>query len=345
MAKIRFPWRGNTDSTETAEQLAFLQLAYQLVLRRPADEQGLHLYGRRMQEQGLTPLAVLEEMQRSEEYAQLHSGFDINTAAEMQWYLSQRDAVLERELRENGGNIDAAFARAWTEIFDSGRELIIGQADYAPLHRARFEELFNGVGRLLAGRDKPRLLEFGVSEYSGFYKRLWPELHLELSDRPTAADYPGFNRERSLALSGAAAFHEVDLEQPDSITLPGNYDLIVLAEVLEHLVVNPVQLLQKLLQQLAANGCLYLTTPNFFRSENLEQLLEQLNPQQVFPAGKGNWDAHFHHREYGAREMLGFIRDAGGRCRSFHFSGCWDDEAIREGPDNELGNLVFVISR
>ena len=97
--------------------------------------------------------------------------------------------------------------------------------------------------------------------------------------------------------------------------------------------------------QLAANGCLYLTTPNFFRSDNLEQLLEQHNPQQVFPAGEGNWDAHFHHREYGARELLGFVRDAGGRCRSFHYSGCWDDEAIRAGSDNELGNLVFVISR
>jgi hypothetical protein len=166
-----------------------------------------------------------------------------------------------------------------------------------------------------------------------------------LSDRPTAADYPGFNRERSLALSGAAAFHEIDLENPSSMVLPGNYDVIVLAEVLEHLVVNPVELLQKLLQLLNPQGAIYLTTPNFFRQVNLEQLAQQANPQEVFPAGEGNWDAHFHHREYGAREMLGYIRDAGGCCRSFHFSACWDDAVVSQGPKNQLANMVFVISR
>lgn len=344
MATIRFPWQRKTVNA-VAEQQAFLQLAYQLVLQRPADNEGLAAYLQRMQVQGLTSAEVLQEMQRSEEYARLQTGFDITTAPEMQWYLSQRDIALERDLQAGTSEADAAFSRIWQEIFESGRELIIGQADYAPLHRARFEELFSSVRRLLAGRDSPRLLEFGVSEFSGFYKRLWPELHLELSDRPTAEDYPGFTRERSLALSGAAAYHEVDLENSSSMALPGNYDVIVLAEVLEHLVVNPVELLQVLLGQLSLEGVLYLTTPNFFRQVNLEQLVQQANPQEVFPAGEGNWDAHFHHREYGAREILGYIRDAGGCCRSFHFSACWDDITTSQGPKNQFGNMVFVISR
>ena len=188
-----------------------------------------------------------------------------------------------------------------------------------------------------------------MSEFSGFYLRLWPDLHFEVADRPSAPDYPGFTRQRSLAVSGAVAFHEINLEQPGSLCTgeleQGSFDVVVLAEVLEHLVVNPVELLEALIALLSPAGVLYLTTPNFLRVANLRMLGAGLNPQQVFPAADGNWDAHFHHREYAAREMLDFIRTVGGRCRSFHFSDCWEEAGPEPGPEQEFGNLVFVISR
>lgn len=84
------------------------------------------------------------------------------------------------------------------------------------------------------------------------------------------------------------------------------YDTIVFAEVLEHLAVNPVELLRALLALHNRDGLLYLTTPNLFRAEKREKWLALENPQQVFPAADGHWDRHHHHREYGAAELLRF---------------------------------------
>jgi SAM-dependent methyltransferase len=346
MAKIRFPWQvSNQTQTKTTEaEIEFLHLAYKLILGRAADEAGLDTYMQRLSTGELSHAGVLAEMGSSDEFQRQQQGLDLTGCDEFQWYLQQRDEVMELALRESASLNPGAFDQAWAEVYESGRELIIGQADYAPLHRVRFEELFSAVGYFLAQQQSPRLLEFGVSEFSGFYKRLWPNLQLELSDRPTSEDYPGFNRERSLQLSGASEFHELDLQQPGSIELSERYDVIVLAEVVEHLVVNPVELLRTLVALLRPSGVLYLTTPNFFRRINLERLAQWQNPQEVYPAGAGNWDAHYHHREYGAREMLGFIREAGARCSSFHFSACWESDTGLGIPESELGNMVFAIS-
>ena len=348
MAAFRFSWPARKPEAPESDLTAFLELAYELVLGRSADEEGLQSYLQRLRAGRLSAAGVLREMRDSEEYRRTGSGFDAQQTEELQWYLGQRDQELEAELRRRDVLPAGVYDRVWSEVFDSGRELVVGQAEYAVQHRSRFLELFNGVGRLLAEHRQPRLLEFGVSEYSCFYPRLWPGLRFALADRPTAADYPGFTRERSLALTGAAEFHEVDLERPDTLfdgTLErGSFDVVVLAEVLEHLVVNPVELLTALMALLGPAGSLYLSTPNFLRADNLRQLEAGLNPQQVFPAGDGNWDAHFHHREYAAREMLDFIRATGGRCRSFHFSDCWDEADPGPVPESALGNLVFVIS-
>jgi hypothetical protein len=114
-------------------------------------------------------------------------------------------------------------------------------------------------------------------------------------------------------------------------------------EVLEHLDVNPVELLEALLVLLKRDGFLYLTTPNFFRRENRERFYRFENPQQVYPIGQGNWDRHHHHREYGFKELFRFIEAAGGQTVAFYFSSCWDVEPLP--PEHERGNLVFVVRR
>jgi hypothetical protein len=118
---------------------------------------------------------------------------------------------------------------------------------------------------------------------------------------------------------------------------------VLFAEVLEHLVVHPVEVLTPLLSLLRPGGYLYLTTPNFFRRQNRRRMAAWDNPQEVYPRGDGNWDLHYHHREYGHREMFRFVEAAGGVTRAFYFSACWDDPD--DLPDNpaEYGNMVFVI--
>ncbi len=247
---------------------------------------------------------------------------------------------------------ETVFEAAYQDKLADEVTLIIGQREYLPQHKTRFRELFKASTHLLAGRPSPKLLEFGASEFSAFYKLLIPDLILHLSDRPTPADYIGFTEQVGVERLGCDAYFAMDLEQPTGSWArsranggnwphPQDYDLIVFAEVLEHLVVNPTDLISALLALLKPDGFLYLTTPNFFRAENREKWLALENPQQVYPAADGNWDRHHHHREYGAAELLRFVQQAGGEVVAFYYSDCWDQNT--ELVDDERGNLVFLI--
>lgn len=172
-------------------------------------------------------------------------------------------------LLEQSASLERAdYERAWREIFDSGRDLIIGQDEYGKVHKERFWELLNAVHLQISGKERPRLMEFGASEFSALYKRFFPHSVLHLSDRPTPADYIGFTETVCRRIAACEAFFALDLETPDFLEknpgLSGSYDLILFAEVLEHLVVNPVDLMRRLLRMLRPGGSLYLTTPNFF---------------------------------------------------------------------------------
>jgi len=244
---------------------------------------------------------------------------------------------------------DAAYENAYQAKLADAAALIIGQREYLPQHKRRFHELFNACSYLLAHRPSPRLLEFGASEFSSFYKQLIPGLRLHLSDRPTPTDYIGFTERVGFERLGCDAYFAIDLEHPAQLGVaqqpgprPRDYDLIVFAEVLEHLVVNPVDLLSGLLRLLKPEGFLYLTTPNLFRAENRERWLALENPQQIYPAADGNWDRHHHHREYGAAELLRFAQQAGGEVVAFYYSDCWDQPS--ECALDERSNLVFLIA-
>ena len=240
----------------------------------------------------------------------------------------------------------ADYERYYNAILSPERELIIGQRDYLPQHKERFWELFNACALLLDGRAAPTLLEFGTSEFSAMYKQFFGDLTLHLSDRPAAADYIGFTEAVGYRVANCDRYVAVDLERlpvaADDPFAGVRYDLIVFAEVLEHLVVNPVDLLRALLELLTPDGFLYLTTPNVFRAENRDKWLRMENPQQVYPAADGNWDGHHHHREYGAVELLRFVGGAGGEVVAFYYSDCWD--ASVELAPSERSNLVFLIA-
>ena len=198
------------------------------------------------------------------------------------------------------------------------------------------------------------MLEFGASVFSGFYKTLVPGCRLVMADRPVVEGYPGFDEALCEKVAQPDAFVPVDLHadlQAPGIIIDrhGPFDLVVFTEVLEHLTRHPVG--DPAVPAEAARRCagsLYLTTPNAFARGKLHLIGRRRNPQQVFPPGDENWDAHYHSREYSMSELVEFVKEARGRVRALHFSSCWDapEDArhLEEHPD-QRGSLVIVVSR
>lgn len=117
------------------------------------------------------------------------------------------------------------------------------------------------------------------------------------------------------------------------------------AEVLEHLLVEPVALVRDLLSLLSPSGLLYLTTPNFFRPENMERFAAGCNPQPYYPGTAQNWDAHYHHREYSMTELMDVVQQAGGVLAAAYFSDCWNrpvGDASAEGFFGQGAELVVL---
>ena len=99
-------------------------------------------------------------------------------------------------------------------------------------------------------------------------------------------------------------------------------------------------MMRALLNATGPGGFVYLSTPNFFRANNLFRVSERLNPQDPFP--ESNADAHYHMREYAMSELLQAIEAAGGQVKAWYFSGCWDRKTVVE---HERANMVVVFGR
>jgi len=221
---------------------------------------------------------------------------------------------------------------------------VTGQTDYIQDHSRRFHELIRAVCFMLSGKKAPVILDVGVSLFSCLYRCFIPDVFLITLDRPVPPDYPGFRCDVVERLIGSNIHIELDHEHPELALYANRIDLVVFTEVLEHLDAHPVPLLESFRNLLAPDGWLYLTTPNFFRKENLIKLMNGENPLPCYPPGDGNWDAHHHHREYTMKELLTFATSAGLEVRAFYASDCWDspDDVL---PEEHRSNLVLILCK
>ena len=320
-------------------------LVYPLILKRNADSQGLIDYSQKLHQGLLTPTGLIQELMASDEYQRAQDGYDYLSDGSVKDYFSAEVLALSAQLEACKYVDSNDYEEAWQLVFNSDRKLIIGQQEYGKQHKQRFWELVNAMDLLLQSIAQPQVLEFGVSEFSGLYGKLFPHMQFNTSDRPTADNYIGFTEAVCKQLVGG---DHLPLDLTDTQALSdfskqqsGRFDLILLTEVLEHLCIHPVDILRPLIQALSSQGLLYLTTPNFFALEKRQLMQRWHNPQEVYPAADGNWDAHHHHREYCLTEMLPFIEQAGGQLKGFYYSGCWDQQPC-ESPA-ERANMVFVI--
>lgn len=225
------------------------------------------------------------------------------------------------------------------------------EREYFTYHKDRYYELFDHLAYFLQGHERPAVLEVGVSGFTRLYKQLFPHISLVTLDRPVELN--GASRHYALGECRADRHYNLDLNR-QSLTPTwgdpplGTFDYVVFCEVLEHLVINPVQVLEELISLLKPAGYLYLTTPNFFSSYHLQQIARGDNPQPIPPRRGEDAAASHHFREYGMKELVDFIGAAGGRVVKRTYSDCWDDvytkQGLRDHPQLR-SNLLLVAQR
>ena len=167
---------------------------------------------------------------------------------------------------------------------------------YLAFHAPRFRFVLDLAEQYLPAQAG-RVLDIGLSPLSEVLRRRLP----------CPVDTLGLEPQ-NLAGAGRVHYH-ADLNQPDSLPsgLPA-YDLVVFAEVLEHLHTSPALVLPAVGRLLAQNGVLILQTPNAASLPKRIKLLIGRNPYELIRPQSNN-PGHF--REYTLAELRSYCRQSG----------------------------------
>lgn len=87
-----------------------------------------------------------------------------------------------------------------------------------------------------------------------------------------------------------------------------SFDLVIFAEIIEHLLNDPCKVLREIKRILKPNGTLILTTPNVARLENVARLISGANIYDPY-SGYGPYGRH--NREYNRHELDQLLRFEG----------------------------------
>jgi SAM-dependent methyltransferase len=177
-------------------------------------------------------------------------------------------------------------------------------SSYWIYHQRRYSVLLEDlVGRLASGPDaRPkRLLDVGPNLQTGLLRQARPEAVIDTLgfSHPFFAPRPG---ERHI---------ELDLNDTHTAgSPPGNheYDVVLAAEVIEHLHTAPAVVLGYLAQWLRDDGVLILQTPNAVALHKRLRMLAGRNPYEPIRTSKTN-PGHFH--EYTVPELVDAAGEAG----------------------------------
>jgi SAM-dependent methyltransferase len=86
------------------------------------------------------------------------------------------------------------------------------------------------------------------------------------------------------------------------------FDLVIFAEIIEHLLNDPCKVLREIKRVLKPNGTLILTTPNVARLENVARMISGANIYDPY-SGYGPYGRH--NREYNRHELIQLLQFEG----------------------------------
>lgn len=103
-------------------------------------------------------------------------------------------------------------------------------------------------------------------------------------------------------------FQHFNIENDNFPYADKEFDLVIFAEIIEHLLNDPCKVLREIKRVLKPNGMLILTTPNVARLENVTRLISGTNIYDPY-SGYGPYGRH--NREYNRHELDQLLRFEG----------------------------------
>ena len=198
--------------------------------------------------------------------------------------------------------------------------------------------------------DPGRTLEIGANPY--FITRLLAARHPDAD--LTLTNFFGTGEaaiDQEVVDAGGTVvgvFHS-DLVDVETQPLPypdGRFDTVLLCEVIEHMVSDPVFVLREIHRVLAPRGRLLLTTPNVARAANLHRLAQR---QGVYDPYSSYGPHGRHNREYVAEELHEMLVRNGFRIERYLTRPVHDvpdpgPEWFAAADDDGAGDYHFVVA-
>lgn len=168
----------------------------------------------------------------------------------------------------------------------------------------------------LARGIKGKCLELGANPYfTTMLLKRFTELDLSLAnyfghenngEYTQVVDY--FELDGGEKKSESFKFQHFNIENDRFPYQDGEFDLVIFAEIIEHLLNDPCKVLREIKRVLKPNGTLILTTPNVARLENVTRLISGANIYDPY-SGYGPYGRH--NREFNRHELDQLLRFEG----------------------------------
>lgn len=188
---------------------------------------------------------------------------------------------------------------------------------------------------------KGRCLELGANPYfTTMLLHQFTDLELTLANyfgnEPSALEkqmilYRSIANNESLTRE--FSYHHFNIEQDLFPYSDSSFDVVIFAEIIEHLLMDPCKVLREIKRVLKPGGDLILTTPNVARLENAAKLLAGVNIYDPY-SGYGPYGRH--NREYNTHELTRLLEYEG-----FSVSTCFTAD-VHHNPASSFSDLNTI---
>tara|TARA_B100000315_G_C14403616_1_gene507638 strand:+ start:121 stop:846 length:726 start_codon:yes stop_codon:yes gene_type:complete len=200
--------------------------------------------------------------------------------------------------------------------------------EYLKYHSKRYKFLLNKISNIIDENKNYQILDIGPAYQTALLRNGAPD---------TSIDTMGF-KDKRLPPRDKESHHEVNLNKTEQFVYSKNYDLIILAEVLEHLYTSPTIILNYLRSILNNNAYLIIQTPNASALWKRISLLLGKNPYEMIRINSDKNPGHF--REYTSKELKKMVKEAGFKIIDFSINNNFNKTNLKHRVCDSFSNFL-----